>query len=99
MSHRAPEARTSPAGPDPLGTVTHARIRAEQGDLAGARRILEARLQADPADEAALVLLRSLAGSPGAPRAPQPPGALHGRIVRLEAYLERLRRNARRRHV
>ncbi len=43
-----------------LATVTHARLRASQGDVRGARRILEAVLLARPDDAEALALFESL---------------------------------------
>jgi hypothetical protein len=45
-------------------TVTHARLRAQQGDRAGALRILEAILARRPGDPAATALLRDLPGGP-----------------------------------
>ena len=61
-----------PAGPL---TVTHARIRLEQGDLAGARRLLGRLLEADPDDPEAQALFRDLpeGGSPPRVAAEQPP--------------------------
>lgn len=47
---------------DPLETVTHARLRAGQGDVRGARRILERVLERRPGDEAARALLGDLDG-------------------------------------
>jgi hypothetical protein len=47
---------------DPLETVTHARLRAEQGDVRGARRILERMLVRDPDDPTVHALLRDLDG-------------------------------------
>jgi hypothetical protein len=43
-----------------IATVTHARVRAEQGDLAGAIRVLHGVLAATPGDEAAASLRRRL---------------------------------------
>jgi hypothetical protein len=48
-------------------TLTHARIRAAQGDLTGARRIARAILERDPEDLAARELLASLASRTDAP--------------------------------
>lgn len=52
--------RESPPGS--LATLTHARIRAEQGDLSGARKVLRDLLAADPSQEAALALLDEIDG-------------------------------------
>ncbi len=49
---------------EPLLTVTHARLRAAQGDAAGARKILGAILKRSPGRPDALELLRSLSGKP-----------------------------------
>jgi hypothetical protein len=48
-------------------TLTHARIRAKQGDLAGARRVLEGILERSPEDVDARSLLDELAGRAGRP--------------------------------
>jgi hypothetical protein len=45
---------------DVLATVTHARLRAQQGDVRGARRMLEAILSRRPEDPAAIALIREL---------------------------------------
>lgn len=75
-----------PAG-EPLATLTHARLRAEQGDVAGARRILDRLLLRDPLNDEARRLLRALRGSSGsAGNAPAP----RDRIRRLERWLERI---------
>ena len=48
---------------DPLlPTVTHARLRARQGDARGARRILRTILAADPGDPGARALLEEIGG-------------------------------------
>lgn len=47
----------------PLATVTHAKLRAAQGDVAAARKIARAILEADPDHEEAKALLRSLEGA------------------------------------
>ena len=47
---------------DPLETVTHARLRAGQGDVRGARRILTRVLSRHPGDRAAQELLGELDG-------------------------------------
>lgn len=55
-------------------TLTHARIRAAQGDLTGARRIVVAILERDPDDEAARELLAALGTRGDAPaREPDEP--------------------------
>ncbi len=51
-----------------IATVTHARLRAEQGDLPGARRILREVLRYSPADADALHLLEQCLGRPARPR-------------------------------
>jgi len=61
----------------PFDTLTHARLRARQGDLPGARRVLRQLLERDPADPAAHALLRDL----------DPPRA---RAARLRRWLERI---------
>lgn len=48
-------------------TVTHARIRAAQGDRSGARRIARAILARDPEDAAARELLEALGAGADAP--------------------------------
>lgn len=50
----------TPSGPEDLATVTHARIRARQGDVDGARRVLEAILSERPDHPGALDLLAEL---------------------------------------
>ena len=50
-----------------LVTVTHARIRADQGDLTGARRILREILDRNPDHREARALLAELAGRGDAP--------------------------------
>jgi hypothetical protein len=46
----------------PLATVTHAKLRAAQGDAAAAREILQAILEAYPGDEEARAVLARLEG-------------------------------------
>ena len=56
-----------------LLTVTHARLRALQGDAAGAVRILKALLARRPGDPEAQALLANLPGGPSAePEAAEP---------------------------
>jgi hypothetical protein len=50
----------------PLLTTTHARLRAAQGDVAAARRILQAVLAQKPGDPEATALLATLAPAPDA---------------------------------
>jgi hypothetical protein len=57
-------------------TLTHARIRAAQGDLAGARRIASAIVERDPSDAAARGLLASLEGRADAVAVPEGAEAL-----------------------
>ena len=47
----------------PLATVTHARLRLEQGDIEGAERIQLMVLSRDPSDDAAIALVRRLGGT------------------------------------
>jgi len=58
-----------PASDPPFTTVTHARLRALQGDRAGAAELLQAILEQDPANDEARWLLASL-GRPAAPPSP-----------------------------
>jgi transcriptional regulator GlxA family with amidase domain len=51
-------------------TLTHARIRAAQGDIAGARRVLTAILERSPEDAEALAMLAALRGRTGRPAPP-----------------------------
>jgi hypothetical protein len=69
-------------GPDALATLTHARLRAEQGDVRGARRLLRAIVARRPDDERARELLARL-------------GDRAGRVRRLEAWLARISRTRR----
>jgi len=54
-------APTDRPGMGPLLTTTHAKLRAAQGDVATARRILQAILAERPGDEEAAALLATLA--------------------------------------
>ena len=49
-------------------TLTHARLRASQGDRRGSRRILAEILRRSPGDREASLLLRSLEGLPDRPQ-------------------------------
>jgi hypothetical protein len=79
---------TGDRGGEALATLTHARLRASQGDHRGARKLLVAYLDRNPDDAAARRLLRELEPSGGAPAADAA-----ARVARLRAWLERLRRN------
>jgi hypothetical protein len=70
----------APGAGDALATLTHARLRAEQGDRRGARALLRAIVSRRPDDEQACELLGSLAG--------RAPAAI--RVRRLEEWLARL---------
>ena len=52
-------------------TLTHARIRSGQGDLAGARRVLRAILKRSPDDAEARALLEHLSGRAGREATPE----------------------------
>ena len=72
------------ADPDSAGsfaTLTHARLRASQGDLAGSARILEVILEAHPGHREARRLLDTVRDR---------------RVERLTGWIERARRNRRR---
>ena len=76
---------------DPLLTLTHARVRAGQGDLRGARRVLRGMLATSPEHAQARRLLAELSPqAPGAPDGVRDPRA--ARIRRLRAWLGRLSR-------
>ncbi len=67
----------------PLRTLTHARLRAAQGDLAGARRLAEEIARSGGADaEPARRFIASL----GEPRGQD------GRVARLSTWLDRFQR-------
>lgn len=83
-------ASSEPPDGEPLATLTHARLRAEQGDLAEACRILDRLLRLDPLHEEARRLRDELG------RRGRPAGAAaareerRARIRRLERWLARL---------
>lgn len=52
-------------GDDALASLTHARVRAGQGDVAGARAVLEAVLRREPGDARAAQLMAALDDVPG----------------------------------
>jgi hypothetical protein len=58
--------------PDPLNTLTHARLRAAQGDARGARAILRSILATDPRNAEASAFLAVLEGRPSS--TPPEPG-------------------------
>ena len=70
-----------------FATMTHARLRASQGDASGARTILERILVAEPDHAAAIELLQTLSG--GVDDRPTVPTI---RIRRLERWLARVKR-------
>ena len=65
-------------------TLTHARLRAGQGDVSGAVRILRVVLKAEPGNGEAALLMAELQGRRGP--APPPPDA-QTRRERLERWL------------
>lgn len=72
-----------------FATLTHARLRAAQGDVAGAARILRVILAVQPAHQEAQAFLEDLTR-----RAPAPAGAARAtRLGRLTAWLERAQAN------
>jgi hypothetical protein len=75
-----------------LATLTHARLRAEQGDASGARSILQELLERDPADERARELLGSLPCTEGVLTDAEAPNRRRA-IERLEAWLRRLEKS------
>jgi len=79
-------------GAEPLATLTHARLRAEQGDLAGARRILDRLLRLEPRHGEALRLLEALGRPAAGDREGEPQGGRRARIRRLERWLARVHR-------
>jgi hypothetical protein len=54
---------SEPGSEDALATLTHARLRAAQGDIAGARRLLHILLRRRPDDREARALLERLSGA------------------------------------
>jgi hypothetical protein len=56
-----------------LPTMTHARLRADQGDLAGARRVLRDILESDPRNDEARELLTRLGSRRARPAADDRP--------------------------
>ena len=85
---------------DPLGTsgtafntLTHARLRAAQGDVDGARAILARMLDQNTEPDEARAFLRDLDGR-SVTRIGEPENATRARIDTLEAWLRRVRHNA-----
>lgn len=77
-----------------FATLTHARLRAEQGDVAGAARILRVILAVQPGHREARALLGELESGPmGSPN-----DAASIRIRRLSSWLLMLQRNRGARH-
>jgi len=82
-----------PPARDPLLTLTHARVRAGQGDLRGARRVLREMLRLSPEHRPAKRLLEQLAGTGKGlriERAGSDGSTTAHRIRRLEAWLSRV---------
>ncbi len=106
MEHTPSDDVLDPGPERALTTVTHARIRAQQGDLARARSILQAILEDEPEHAEACALLEALAGpAPGrikvSDRAPTSRGEIvsdpgHPEIVvdRLSRWLDRIKANS-----
>ena len=82
-----PRSPLEEASDETLDTFTHARLRAEQGDVAAAVRLLHRLLARGRDVEAARRLLARLGGSE------QP--HVYRRIARLERWLSRIRTTAR----
>jgi hypothetical protein len=79
-------------------TLTHARIRARQGDLAGARRVLGAILERWPDNADARALLDELRGRAGSEAVPERDDALTlPEAAEAAALAERFRRSLGRR--
>lgn len=76
---------------DPMLTLTHARLRAGQGDLSGARRVLRGMLAARPGHAQARRLLAELSPGRGAGGSPSVDSRA-ARIRRLRAWLGRVSR-------
>lgn len=75
---------------DPLATLTHARLRIEQGDLAEARALLRGLLLRHPDHRQARVQLATLEA---ASVDPERPGRRRRGVERLKSWLERLEQN------
>jgi hypothetical protein len=69
-------------------TLTHARLRAAQGDVQGARRIVERVLAMDAADVEATRLLEELRGRADAPSDPSVDPAVLPEPLRFDPRLE-----------
>jgi hypothetical protein len=78
-----------------FATLTHARLRASQGDVAGALRILRVILAVQPAHGEARAMVAELeTRAPASPRA-----SASARIRRLSAWITRAELNRGSRHV
>lgn len=76
-----------------FATLIHARLRADQGDVAGAARILRVILQAQPEHGEARAFLESLEDRVTVTyRDPRPSSARRRAILRVRAYLDAIRR-------
>ena len=107
VKHSSNDSGVSPASRNPLTTVTHARIRIQQGDLGSARRILRAIVESHPRHPEAVALLDGLS-RPGAsapakaeatPASPEEidasePDTPEIVVDRLSRWLDRIKRNA-----
>ena len=75
-------------------TMTHARIRAEQGDVAGARRVLKGILARSPEDTEARAMLDELRGKAGRQTQAEPTEALPApEAAEARALADRFRRS------
>lgn len=90
MSYVEEDISMSDSHPDAPITLTHARLRAAQGDVPAALRILQEVLIAEPANAEARKLFRVLGGEGGSSAGRQPP--LTGAAA-LEAWRNAIRRN------
>lgn len=81
---------TTEPNPDAPFTLTHARLRAAQGDLEAAGRILRAMLRDEPGNLEAKQLLATLAGPARARRRAE--GRPGGREAALRRWLEAIGR-------
>jgi hypothetical protein len=72
-----------------FATLTHARLRASQGDVAGALRIVRVILSVQPGHREARALLAKLESR----ALVSPPPSAPARVRRLSAWLIRVKRN------
>ena len=87
------ENAVTPKPGEAFATLTHARLRASQGDVEGALRILRVILAVQPAHREAQALVDELAAR--ATERQRKPGA----VAQLAAWLTRVERNRGARHV